>query len=269
MFLRVGTALVAIALVLVLLWYLPEQISRQWLVALLFVVLTIEWLSITDWTGANALEKGVLVLFAIAIGATVSFGFSDPAGMGRVFHAVIMGLWLGSFWLVLRFEKIRGFFSHHQAVARFLGILLIGGGLQALGHVFLNTSLFTFVGLLAIVWLTDSGAYFVGKKLGRTPFFAHISPKKTVEGFIGGCVFGFAGAFFLVYFDESFEIRTVFGVLFLGIVCFSVAGDLFISAIKRVGGVKDSGKLFPGHGGALDRFDSMLPAFAWTAPFVV
>ena len=269
MFLRVGTALVAIVLVLFLLWYLPEQVSRQWLVALLFVVLTIEWLSITDWSGALAIEKGVLVLFAIALGATVSFGFSDRTGMGLVSHAVISALWLGSFSLVLAFDKIRPLFSRHKVATRFLGILLIAGGLQALAHVFLNTSLFTFLGLLAIVWLTDSGAYFVGKKFGRTPFFAKISPKKTVEGLIGGCAFGFAGAFFLVYFDESFALPTVYGLLFLGIVCFSVLGDLFISAIKRVGGVKDSGKLFPGHGGALDRFDSMLPAFAWIALFVV
>ena len=169
---------------------------------------------------------------------------------------------------MLRFEKIRPFLYRHKVVSRFLGILLIGGGLQALGHVFLNTSLFTFIGLLAIVWLSDSGAYFAGKRFGRTPFFPQISPKKTVEGLIGGCVFGFAGAFFLVFFDESFAIRTVSGILFLGIVGTAVLGDLFVSAIKRIGGVKDSGKFFPGHGGALDRFDSMLPAFAWIAWFV-
>lgn len=269
MLLRVGTALVAIVFVLFLLWYVPEQVSRQWVVALLFVVLASEWLLITDWAGAPTIEKAGLLLFSLVVGLTVAFGLNNREGVGSLAHVVILCLWLASFTLVLAFERVRPFLLRHKILARFLGVLLIGGGLQALGHVFLNTSLFTFVGLLAIVWLTDSGAYFVGKKFGKTPFFAQISPKKTVEGLVGGCVFAFAGSLALVYLDESFAMPTLYGLLFAGIVSFSVFGDLFISAIKRVGGVKDSGKLFPGHGGALDRFDSMLPAFVWTAVFVV
>ena len=195
--------------------------------------------------------------------------------MGPWAHWTIFVLWVASCASVNHYERIRSILARRNYLNRILGILLVGGGLHALGTVFLNTTLFSFVGLLTIVWLTDSGAYLVGKMFGKRPFYTNVSPNKTLEGAIGGCVLGFMWSILFFYVDDSLPMDSypfslaIFIVPFsLALVIFAVFGDLFVSGLKRIGGVKDSGKLFPGHGGALDRFDSILPAFACIANFV-
>lgn len=109
-----------------------------------------------------------------------------------------------------------------------------------------------------IIWSTDSGAYFIGKSMGKRKLWPEISPNKTVEGFIGGivtavvlsfvfqAVTGFLPSYLLVMFITL--LLSIFGQL----------GDLVESALKRHYDVKDSGTILPGHGGILDRFDSFL-----------
>ena len=122
--------------------------------------------------------------------------------------------------------------------------------------------------LLPIIaaFLTDSGAYFTGKAIGKRQAFPKISPKKTVEGCIGGLIIGIAGM--LIYglilanttgLIIKYPLLIVYGVI--GAVITEL-GDLAFSLIKRKCGIKDYGKLIPGHGGVLDRFDSM----TFTAP---
>lgn len=111
---------------------------------------------------------------------------------------------------------------------------------------------------LLIVWVTDSGAYFTGRKLGKNKLWPEISPNKTIEGFIGGIVLAVIGAIIMqsiTPFEVSWPI--LIGVV---IVCSIMGqiGDLVESAIKRHYDVKDSGNILPGHGGILDRFDSLL-----------
>ncbi|MBD8025738.1 phosphatidate cytidylyltransferase [Ureibacillus sp. Re31] len=111
---------------------------------------------------------------------------------------------------------------------------------------------------LLIVWTTDSGAYFIGRKLGKKKLWPEISPNKTVEGFIGGIVTAviFACIMQWIYPISSSWILLIVISIIASI--FGQLGDLVESAIKRHYGVKDSGKLLPGHGGILDRFDSLL-----------
>lgn len=111
-------------------------------------------------------------------------------------------------------------------------------------------------------WISDTFAYFTGRFCGKTPLAPEVSPKKTVEGSIGGIVanmIGFAGYALVLRscFDVSANVVffAVLGALFSAVGQF---GDLFASAVKRHYGIKDYGKLFPGHGGVLDRFDSTL-----------
>jgi len=111
--------------------------------------------------------------------------------------------------------------------------------------------------LLAVIVVSDSAQYYTGRALGRRPLAPTISPKKTIEGAIGGVVFGtlamtFAGHY---VFSSPIWILTLVGaaISLLGIV-----GDLFESLLKRSAGVKDSSNLIPGHGGVLDRIDSWL-----------
>ena len=109
-----------------------------------------------------------------------------------------------------------------------------------------------------IVWAGDSGAYFAGRKYGRTPLYRHISPKKTREGALGGMVAGFCVT--LLYKVLLFRSLPWFGVIFIPALIGAVApvGDLAESFLKRAFDKKDSGSILPGHGGFLDRFDGVV-----------
>lgn len=112
-----------------------------------------------------------------------------------------------------------------------------------------------------MIWLNDTGAFCVGSLIGKHKLFERISPKKSWEGFFGGVFFAVASSFVFKYlFPEYFESISLGGLCGLGIVvsAFATWGDLVESLIKRTLGVKDSGKLLPGHGGILDRIDSLL-----------
>lgn len=126
------------------------------------------------------------------------------------------------------------------------------------------------IGLFIIIWTNDTFAYIVGKSVGKNKLFERISPKKTIEGFIGGVTFAvFAG--YLIsklyirpnpsFSPKSIVIWTTIALL-AGV--FGTIGDLIESKFKRIAGVKDSGKIMPGHGGILDRLDSVI----FVAPIV-
>ena len=128
---------------------------------------------------------------------------------------------------------------------------------------------------LALVWAADIGAYAVGKTLGgkifKTKLAPSISPGKSKEGAIGGSLVVFALAYLWIALDHKYQVNTSFysvvhGSSFvffcfaiIAMVCFSIAGDLVESLMKRTAGVKDSSGLLPGHGGVLDRIDALLP----------
>jgi phosphatidate cytidylyltransferase len=113
------------------------------------------------------------------------------------------------------------------------------------------------LGLLILIWSHDSGAYFVGSAIGKHPLMKKVSPKKSWEGFGGGVVFSFVAAYMVSLFYTSVELQD-WMVLAALVVVFGNLGDLTESALKRRAGVKDSGNLMPGHGGVLDRFDSLI-----------
>lgn len=110
-----------------------------------------------------------------------------------------------------------------------------------------------------LLWLNDSGAYLIGSWLGRHKLFPRISPGKTWEGSIGGAIVALAAAAALAHYFPFMPLWRWLG-LALVVVLFGTWGDLVESLIKRTLGLKDSGKLLPGHGGILDRIDSMLLA---------
>src|SRR5690625_4754030 len=123
------------------------------------------------------------------------------------------------------------------------------------------TGLNYFLFILFLVWATDSGAYFIGKSLGKRKLWPAISPNKTIGGAIGGIVFAlFVGVCFQLIYPFEFSMGyVIFITITISIV--GQLGDLVASAIKRHYDIKDFGKLFPGHGGVLDRVDSLLFVF--------
>jgi phosphatidate cytidylyltransferase len=118
--------------------------------------------------------------------------------------------------------------------------------------------------LMFIIWAADVGAYFSGKLFGKHRLAPTISPGKTKEGLLGGLLLALLAAQLVAYLSGTFIVPSWPLVLIALITTLvSAAGDLFISIHKRTSGVKDSGHIFPGHGGVLDRFDSLLAG----APF--
>jgi phosphatidate cytidylyltransferase len=116
---------------------------------------------------------------------------------------------------------------------------------------------------IAVTWATDTGAYTLGRMFGRHKLIPSVSPSKTVEGALGGLLFSILGTWLYVQFLlEPFSQLSLapLGILVFAIVVGIVGqvGDLAESLLKREAGVKDSSKLLPGHGGILDRFDSLL-----------
>ena len=145
----------------------------------------------------------------------------------------------------------------HNLAFSVLGQLMIALPFSMLNLMATTDNVHWILALFILIWVSDTGAYLTGMLLGNDKFFERISPKKTWEGFIGGALFAIGGSLVFWYFFPIAPIWQwiVFGVL---VVLFGTYGDLFESLLKRSVNIKDSGNILPGHGGILDRFDSLL-----------
>jgi phosphatidate cytidylyltransferase len=199
--------------------------------------------------------------FLAALGAgSIPLLLSIPYGLTGILVGALLSLPWALFWLAGRPETR----TLQAVLAMLLMSLWVGAPLAHLG-LFPRSRYGEVLILIAVVgpWVSDSGAYFAGRFFGRHLLFPGLSPNKTVEGSIGGLlatmlVVGFVSLQFL---DFTVAKAAVIGA---GVSVFSQTGDLFESALKRILDIKDLGHFLPGHGGVLDRIDSLL----FTAPAV-
>lgn len=119
------------------------------------------------------------------------------------------------------------------------------------------------IGIFFLIWTNDTFAYLVGKNFGKHKLYERISPNKTIEGFLGGVVFTIGMGYLIWYYTEFMYLEVWIGLAIIMSI-FGTLGDLIQSKFKRQAGVKDSGKLMPGHGGLFDRLDSVI----FASPFV-
>lgn len=143
----------------------------------------------------------------------------------------------------------------------FMGQMYVAMPLSLLNVIYFNFAPHLLLAIFIMIWLNDTGAFCVGSLFGKHRLFERISPKKSWEGFWGGFLFCIiAGILFYFAFNSYFSGLNLFEWILLGIVVaiFSTWGDLCESLIKRTLHVKDSGHIIPGHGGLLDRIDSLL-----------
>jgi phosphatidate cytidylyltransferase len=243
--------------------------------ALLPVILGILWLG-GWWLFAAALVGGLVALHElysmgrglrpIVIGGYVGLLLTllgaqagDVSWMvGGIFATILVA------FVVFGFSDARP--SATAAISlTLLGVVWVGGGLATvmlLRQIPENGRLVVFTVLIA-VFADDTAAYFVGRTIGRHKMAPTISPGKSWEGFVGGTLAAMAVAFFAMY-DQHYLTDLEAVALGAAIAVSSTLGDLFESAIKRDLGVKDSGRILAGHGGVLDRIDSL----ALAAPVV-
>lgn len=146
-----------------------------------------------------------------------------------------------------------------------IGLFYIGGGCIFLtmipykDHTFAE---YLIMGVFIIIWVNDTFAYLVGSAIGRTKLYPVVSPKKTIEGALGGLIFALIAAYFISHYEPIIS-PIEWMALAATIVVAGSLGDLVESKFKRLAGVKDSGAILPGHGGMLDRLDSLV----FAAPF--
>jgi phosphatidate cytidylyltransferase len=207
---------------------------------------------------ARALEP---LPFLSAFGAgSLPLLLSIPYDLTGILAGAVAGLPWALFWLAGKPETR----TLRAVLAILLMSLWVGAPLAHLG-LFPHTRYGVVLILIAVVgpWISDSGAYFAGRFFGRNLLFPSLSPKKTVEGAVGGLLLTVIIVAPLAYQLLDF---TPAKALLTGAVVsvFSQAGDLFESSLKRILDVKDLGTFLPGHGGVLDRIDSLL----FTAPAV-
>lgn len=247
---RVITAVIALIVFLPLLYLggLPFDI----LVTLMGIVAMSEFL---------IMKKKLLVSFEAIISFLLILSVLLPVFWAGFWTQDTLG---GSFYLLALVMLVYTVISKNRFSFDDAGVLLLGGLYAGLGFRFMMLaraeSLWMMLYALLIVWITDSGAYLIGRKIGKNKLAPHISPNKTWEGSIGGSLSAVVIVGVYLYFVQG-AFPYSFSTMLLWTLVFSVGGqlgDLIESAFKRHYGVKDSGKILPGHGGILDRFDSLL-----------
>ncbi len=204
---------------------------------------------------AYELARALEIPFPATFGAgALPVLLSVPSGASGALAGAVLVLPWTLLWLTTRADA----YTLRSILALLLMALWVG---TPLAHLVLLEGLSggQFLVLLAVVgpWISDTGAYFVGRLFGRHKLFPTLSPKKTVEGALGGLLLSVIIAGFFAHGFLGFGIAAS-AVLGAAISVFSQAGDFFESALKRLLNLKDLGNFLPGHGGILDRMDSLL-----------
>lgn len=142
-----------------------------------------------------------------------------------------------------------------------MGVIILTAAITAMFYLW-QQSPWWLMYVFILVWCADSGAYFVGRKFGKTKMAPNVSPNKSMQGLYGGLTVGMGVALFISMYWLKYtgSVLLVFMLLSAMTIMASVLGDLFESMLKRRAGIKDSGTVLPGHGGVLDRIDSLLSA---------
>lgn len=250
---RLLTALIAIPLLFLAIWFLPP---------LYFAILMALFIAFSAWEWTNVMgftAQYLRYVYVLLVLLGLYFVKALP---------ILPILWLGFFiWVwagfsVFRFNQGKTPFGFQRSeVQAVFGFFMLVSCWLALIDLRLGAGEFGPIRLmlgLIIIFAADTGAYFSGRLWGKRHLAPRVSPKKTWEGLWGGLVLSLVVAVVPTFFIPlQMKQRIAFWVIALLVAVFSVVGDLTISMLKRQGGLKDSGQLLPGHGGFLDRFDSI------------
>lgn len=252
---RIITASILLPLVVAGILLLPEFVFTM--ISLLIVIGIGGW----EWAkmaGHERFQAQLLFILSLVTLAVIVYSYSS------VFFPVVMtvalGWWIIAFILMARYQQKTGFYQKNEWIFTVAAHIVLVSAWWFLTQLHAFSPLWILYLLLLIV-IADTAAYFSGKQFGIRKLAPELSPGKTIEGVMGAV----AGVLVwsvvaIVYFHIPTRYWLYFVLLSILTALVSVGGDLFISMMKRESGLKDSGSILPGHGGLLDRIDSLLAA---------
>ena len=258
---RIITALILAPLVILLILYLPRSLFAE-LLLLVMVIGLFEWDHLTTRSNRSFVfsAMGLLIITVVVYlvsSQIIDNDLPDPLPLFAVIGSVFWLLQISTLTKGIEYQRSAGV----EMAYGILAVLCAWAAMVWLRHSG-DSGALTVLVAITVVWAADTFAYFVGVKLGRNKLAPSISPGKSIEGVIGGMVgailVSWAGASMLLGLSGWKLLWWLIAAAFAAAI--SVVGDLYISRLKRQAGVKDSGKLLPGHGGILDRIDGMLAA---------
>ncbi|AQM69169.1 Phosphatidate cytidylyltransferase [Vibrio campbellii] len=267
---RIITALILAPLVILGIFKLP-------LIGFIIALTAITLLGFWEWTQFTESKSRIAALVPAVVVTGLSFLFISPDAVSLnqlvAPHYTVLALgfvwWIIASTMAITYPKTTNLWQGSKALRHVFGFLTLIPFLWSV--IILRASdisvdpyhgakLVLYVCFL--VWAADSGAYFAGKSMGKRKMAPYVSPNKTIEGLIGGIIAALiVGWLFAGWFDIQFTSPVHMVIITLITVVISVLGDLVESMFKRVSGIKDSSNIIPGHGGILDRIDSLTAAF--------
>lgn len=249
---RVMTAIILVPLVLYGIFYLSNEVFSI-IIALIMLLGAWEWSAFFGWTTTTLRAS-----FVAVVALSLCFIAQLSAYVVYIFAVV---WWLMALFVIIGYPENRQHWNQKKSIACIGAVTLsvcwfAMVDLQSTEH---GSRLVFFV--MCVIWGADTGAYFAGKRWGRTKLAPAVSPGKSIAGLVGGVVTTILfTCLVLTALDLATIDKSYYLLLILITVLFSVVGDLFESMLKRNVSLKDSGQLLPGHGGVLDRIDSLTAA---------
>lgn len=264
---RILTAIVLIPLVIIALFFAPLSIFSYLIIAVCALA-TWEW---SHFLGmVEKTQKAIFMVLIISLLALLYLIPIDLSLKGKLYTYIIclsIVWWLIALLLVISYPQSAKYWSKSILIKLLFALFtLIPFYISMLELRSINYDIDRYTGavwllyVFVLIWATDTGAYFAGRAIGKHKLAVKVSPGKTIEGFIGGVSLAILVCL-LVYLTGYFAISFInFLISSLLAILVSVLGDLTESMFKREAGIKDSGNLIPGHGGILDRIDSLTAA---------
>ena len=226
-----------------------------------FLLAIMPVLAISSWEYSSLIKMRRWLAKALYVSALMTAAYflnQTPFLLMPLLIVTLLWWFINSFW-VISFPRHSRYWNGYLVTRLVNGFFFFVPLLISLSALHQIDSTLVLL-LLFLIWAADSGAYFVGRAIGKNKLLPSASPGKTIEGAAGGVLFSLGVMFIYVHFgfeNATFEQYFFYGILSLIVTLTSILGDLFESLHKRIAGVKDSGILLPGHGGLFDRIDSL------------
>lgn len=240
-------------IIIAIVFVIPFVMGSEWFLVFAGIVALVAY---REYAKMIKIQTFGLTWIIGAVGLSIMYITQTTTLVNEGMDAII-----GVLVMLLILTVVKENFAVERAGALLIGVMYIGFGVASIASIREEKGFEWAVTIIVGICIVDIFAYLVGRKFGKTKLAEKISPKKTIEGSVGGSIIATIVIFGIQYFLAPFDSYLQTGLVAFIIVVFGQLGDLIESGIKRRYQVKDSGRILPGHGGVFDRIDSWLTVF--------